>query len=52
MARNKDEQIQYLTKRRVSGMSDKDFKKELERLYNIGFDDGRNYYIPTMSIRD
>lgn len=52
MARNKQEQILYLTKRRVSGMSDKDFITELERLYEIGFDDGRNYSIPTMSIRD
>lgn len=52
MARNKKEQILYLTKRRVSGMSDKDFQEELERLYYIGFDDGRNYDIPTMSIRN
>lgn len=52
MARNKQEQILYLTKRRVSGMSDRDFIEELEHLYNIGFDNGRNYYIPTMDIRD
>lgn len=47
MARNKSEQIAYLLKRRNSGMSDKDFLKELETLYNIGFDDGRSYYLPT-----
>lgn len=52
MARNKYKQIEYLMKRRVSGMSNKDFMEELERLYNIGFDDGRNYDIPTMSVRD
>lgn len=52
MARNKQEQILYLTKRRVSGMSNLDFIKELEYLYEIGFDEGRNYHIPTMDIRD
>lgn len=52
MARNKYEQIAYILKRRIGGMSDKDYKKELERLYDLGFEDGRDYYIPTMSIRD
>ena len=52
MARHKQEQISYLTKRRRSGMSDADFTKELERLYDIGIEDGRGYDIPTMSIRD
>lgn len=52
MARNKHEQIQYLMKRRVSGMSDNDFNKELWRLYYLGFDDGRNYYVPTMDVRE
>lgn len=33
-------------------MSDADFTKELERLYDIGIEDGRGYDIPTMSIRD
>lgn len=52
MARNKQEQIAYLTKRRRGGMSDKDYMSELERLYNLGFEDGRNYDVPTSSIRD
>lgn len=52
MARNKEEQIAYLIRRRNSGMSASDFKKELEYLYQIGVYDGRDYYIPTMSTRD
>lgn len=52
MARNKYEQIDYLMKRRVSGMSSRDFNKELIRLYNIGFNDGRSYYVPTMDVRN
>lgn len=51
MARNKEEQINYLLKRRHGGMSQQDFKKELEYLYNLGCLDERGYYIPTMSIR-
>ena len=52
MARNKNEQIAYLLKRRHGGMSENDFKKELETLYQIGFEEGRDYDIPTMSVRD
>ena len=52
MARNKDEQIAFLLKRRNSGMSASDYKKELEILHQIGFDEGRDYDIPTMSVRD
>lgn len=52
MARNKNEQIAFLLKRRNSGMSQIDFKKELERLYQLGFDEGRDYYTPTMSVRE
>lgn len=52
MARNKQEQILYMLKRRRGGMSDADYIKELERLYELGFNDGRNYDIPTMSIRN
>lgn len=52
MSRNKNEQIAYLLKRRNSGMSQQDFTKELERLYQLGFDEGRDYYIPTMSVRE
>ena len=52
MARNVQEQIDYLMKRRKGGMSNADFQKELERLYNLGFEDGRDYDIPTASIRD
>lgn len=52
MARNVQEQIAYLMKRRKSGMSNADFQKELERLYNLGFEDGRDYDIPTASIRN
>lgn len=52
MARNKNEQIAFLLKRRNSGMSQIDFKKELERLYQLGFDERRDYYTPTMSVRE
>jgi len=52
MARNKIEQIAYLQKRRYSGMSVNEYEKELERLYQLGFDEGRDYYTPTLSIRD
>jgi hypothetical protein len=52
MARNVHEQIVYLMKRRKGGMSNADFQKELERLYDLGFEDGRGYDIPTASIRD
>ena len=52
MARNKNEQIAFLLKRRNSGMNQQDFMKELERLYQLGFDEGRDYDIPTMSVRD
>ena len=49
MARNKVEQIAFLIRRRNSGMSASDFKKELEYLYETGVYEGRDYYIPTMS---
>lgn len=52
MARNKEEQIAYLLKRRKSAMSQQDFKKELEVLYDLGCLDERGYHIPTMSIRE
>ena len=52
MARNKQEQIAYILKRRNGGMSARDFERELERLCDLGFEDGRDYDIPTMSIRD
>ena len=52
MARNKEEQINYLLKRRQSAMSQQDFKIELEYLYDLGFLDGRGYHIPTHNIRD
>ena len=51
MSRNKTEQLNYLIKRRNSGMSDDDYEKELNYLYELGYNNGRNYYIPTMSIR-
>lgn len=46
MARNKQEQINYLIKVRRGkhgGMSDKDFRIQLENLYNLGVNDGINY---------
>ena len=38
--RNEFEQIAYIMKHRRDGMSDADFKKELETLLEIGYSDG------------
>ena len=48
MARNKTEQINYLMKRRNSGMSDSDYEKELRKLYELGIYDAQHSYWPTM----
>ena len=42
MARNIEEQITYLLKRRISGMSNEDYEKELRYLYVLGCDYGRD----------
>ena len=43
MARNGIEQVNYLIKRRKSGMSNADFKNELFYLYELGLKDGINF---------
>lgn len=46
MARNHIEQVNYLLKVRRGkhgGMSDKDYRMELERLFTIGVNEGLNY---------
>ena len=53
--RNKNEQVAYLLKQRNGGMSNADFKAELEKLYQLGYWDGRDEadgYCLTHSIRD
>lgn len=56
MARNHYEQVNYLMKVRKGkhgGMSDKDYRKELEKLYSIGYEEGMNYdnALPTDLVR-
>ena len=54
MARNRYEQINYLIKVRRGkhgGMSDRDFRDQLEKLYSLGVEEGRNSDLPTDSIR-
>jgi len=56
MARNHNEQVNYLMKVRRGkhgGMSDKDYRMELERLFSLGVDEGMNYdnSLPTDSVR-
>jgi hypothetical protein len=56
MARNHNEQVNYLMKVRRGkhgGMSDKDYRIELERLFSLGVDEGMNYdnSLPTDSVR-
>ena len=50
MSRNHREQINYLMKRRNSGMSDKDYESELKKLYELGQYDGKHEYWPTMEL--
>ena len=42
MARNTEEQIAYLLKRRRGGMSDADYEKQLRYLHELGYDYGRD----------
>lgn len=44
--RNQSEQIAYLIKHRRDGMSNADFEKELETLFELGYNEGYNegYY--------
>lgn len=56
MARNHKEQINYLMKVRRGkhgGMSDADYRRELERLFALGVEEGINYdkTLPTDSVR-
>jgi len=54
MARNHVEQINYLLKVRKGkhgGMSDRDYREQLEKLFSLGFEEGRNHNLPTDSIR-
>ena len=56
MARNHYEQVNYLMKVRKGkhgGMSDKDYRKELEKLFSIGYEEGMNYdnALPTDLVR-
>ena len=48
MARNYTEQINYLMKRRNSGMSNSDYETELRKLYELGIYDAQHSYWPTM----
>lgn len=43
MTRNVTEQINYLLKRRKSGMSNADFKNELFYLCELGFKEGKEW---------
>lgn len=46
MARNKYEQINYLLKVRRGkhgGMSDVDYRQQLQFLFELGFEEGRTY---------
>lgn len=54
MARNHFEQINYLMKVRRGkhgGMSDRDFRDQLEKLYSLGYEEGKTDCLPTDSIR-
>lgn len=38
--RNQYEQIDYIMKHRRDGMSDKDFREQLENLFQLGYEKG------------
>ena len=55
MARNKNEQINYLLKVRRGkhgGMSDADYRQQLQNLFELGFEEGRTYQVITQFVNE